>query len=616
MIRVFTNSNRRILSAFTLSIMLAACGSGSSGGGDAGVDVTPVTGADSATTDASALTPATSERDWLKSEVLFDSEYPHSSPIHNSYFLPVGEKNEPLHRFSGRIRIDSRRIQGSFAANYIAGEESFKNFPDVALEFVSHEDTLIPVNRLRQLDSNDDSFWGIILDPGMVWSEVADDGWSRASFPLSFISARRNQVHNGVASFLYNDTEISNLRFQITQETALWFKQDMYGQLRASYVQTEFSNETQLIDAFIEEQSNTVSIRPWGELEALSQSANTRQFNSSLRNSDISSAGVIVDGEVYAQPCYTRYGEYPFCRWMRNGAYSVTKSLGASLTMMRLAQKYGSQVYDLKIIDYVNVAVFHEDWQEVTFANVLNMASGFGDNGTIRNSGDIFADENTSKMESWLVMPALASKLNVSFSYQNYSWGPGTVFRYNSAMTIILAAAMDGYYKSIEGTNADLWNMMVEEVFHPIGIQHVPILRTDEPNSPQGIAELFHGLYLNVDDLAKLTMLLQGDGSYSDVQLIHQEKLRESLFQTTNQGLHSWWEDNNFGQSRYLYSFWSSPYSDNAGCEEQVPYMSGYGGNIVAILPNNISLYRFADANSYSPFDMIQASVNERPVCY
>ncbi|WP_196137816.1 serine hydrolase domain-containing protein [Aliikangiella sp. G2MR2-5] len=566
-------------------------------------------------TSSSALSAPTNKRDWLTAAHLNEPDYPHSSPIHNSYFLPIGNTSAELHKFSGRIQINSRRLLGNFSEYYIGGDESFKNFPDISLEFISDSGKLIPLHRDRQLKADDNSFWGVILDPGLVWSEDSDDGWSRASFPISFISARRNQVHNGVASFIYNDSQMSHLRVQFTQETTSWFRNDIYAHLDASYQPKTFSNESQIIEAFKQEESNTVTIHPWSTLTNLSQTIKTSQFNSNLPQSSISATGIIIDGEVYAQPCYTRYGNYPFCRWMRNGAYSVTKSLGASLTMMRLAQKYGEQVYQLKVIDYLNVTAPHSGWDSVTFGDVLNMAVGVGDNGDSLNSGDIFADENTAKMESWLVKPSLAEKLEISFSYRNYSWGPGEVFRYNSAMTIVLAAAMNAYYQSIEGAEFNIWQMMRDEVFTPLGIQHVPILATDEPSEQPGLPELFHGLYPNIDDLAKLTMLLQNNGSHNGEQILHQGKLLESLFQTSNIGLHSWWEDNEYGESRYLYSFWTSPYSDNNGCNLQLPYMSGFGGNIVVVLPNNVSLFRFADADSYSPFNMIQASVSERTIC-
>lgn len=565
-------------------------------------------------TDPSALTAPTAERDWIQSTHLFTSEYPHASPIHNGYFLPVGEYSAALHKFTGRLKVESRFLFGDFNAEHITGDESFKQFPDVDLTFVSDNGYLIPINRVRQLSSTDNSFWGIILDPGRVWSEVSDDGWSRASFPFSLISARRNQVHNGVATFLYNENEVSKLRMQVTQETTLWFKKDIYAQLDISYEKRTLDNEAVILASFEEELDKSVNISDWSMVNSNDVSSFTSRFNSALSNRHISSAGIITADSVFLQPCYTRYGDYPYCRWMRNGAYSVTKSLGASLVMMRLAQLYGENIYELKVSDYLSIESTHEGWQGVTFSHLLNMASGIGNLGGIRNSGDIFADENTAKMENWLVQSSESKKLSLSFTYRNYDWGPGEVFRYNSAMTFVLAAALDSYYRSTAGENQDLWQMMEQDVFNVIGIQHLPILKTDELEGA-GIAELFHGLYLNIDDLAKLVRLLQNNGMYEQQQLLSLNRVRESLFKAQNLGVLSWWEDNEYGRSRYLNGFWSSPFGNHQGCLVQIPYMSGYGGNIVALLPNGTSVFRFADAESYSPAAMIAAATESYPVC-
>ena len=602
------------------SILLFACG-GSGGDSTGSVLVSPsgVTGgtsgsngSDAEQSSPSPALPAGDTRDWLTAEQLNQTEYPHSSPIHNSHFMPVGDELPAEHLFSGNIRIDSRRLLGRFAEFHIPGDESFKNFPSVELDFVSHNGYLLPLNRGRQVLLGDNSFWGIILDPGKVWSESADNGWSRASFPFTLISARRNQAHNGLATFLYNDAEMSNLRIQVVQETTLWFQNDIYAQLAATYIPQQYSQSQQIKDDFDLELNNTVPIRPWTELDNVAANSDRRSFNSNIPDIAISQAALIKDGEVYLQGCFTRYGPYPFCRWMRNGAYSITKSLGAAFTLFRLAEKYGVQVFDLLIEDYVEVTATHAGWQGVTFGDVLNMASGVGDNGTIASSGDIFADENGPKMERWIAVNQELGKLDISFSYGNYSWGPGGIFPYNSALYMILAAALDNYYKSIVGPDADVWQMVVEEVYQPIGIQHVPMLRTIEDNNRFGIAEMFHGLYPNIDDLAKLYMLLQAEGSHSGQQLLHQQSLQAARFLTVNRGLRSYWEDNQFGESRYLYGFWSSPFGS---CVKQVPYMSGYGGNVFAVMDNGMSVLRFTDANRYSPSDMIQIADRERAIC-
>jgi CubicO group peptidase (beta-lactamase class C family) len=81
---------------------------------------------------------------------------------------------------------------------------------------------------------------------------------------------------------------------------------------------------------------------------------------------------------------------------MRHQVFSVSKSLGAALTLLRLAQTYGDRVFDLKIKDYVRVTAFHDGWERVTFADALNMATGIGDNWPRREPNQPFADEFSS----------------------------------------------------------------------------------------------------------------------------------------------------------------------------------------------------------------------------
>ena len=40
----------------------------------------------------------------------------------------------------------------------------------------------------------------------------------------------------------------------------------------------------------------------------------------------------------------------------------------------------------------------------------------------------------------------------------------------------------------------------------------------------------------------------------------------------------------------------SVPYRTAAGCLFQIPYLMGFGGNVVVLLPNGLSAFRFADS--------------------
>ena len=65
------------------------------------------------------------------------------------------------------------------------------------------------------------SYWQISVHPGKVWSEPNDPpGWMRASFPLALMNpVEGGESHNGVALFMYKDTDVTPLHIQITTGT-------------------------------------------------------------------------------------------------------------------------------------------------------------------------------------------------------------------------------------------------------------------------------------------------------------------------------------------------------------------------------------------------------------
>jgi hypothetical protein len=72
-------------------------------------------------------------------------------------------------------------------------------------------------------------------------------------------------------------------------------------------------------------------------------------------------------------------------------------------------------------------------------------------------------------------------------------------------------------------------------------------------------------------------------------------------------------QENRFGEGRYLLSFWSIPYRTSQGCFFQIPYMAGWGGNFVMLLPNSVSAFRLADGQNYDVDAMVLAGEAIRP---
>jgi hypothetical protein len=340
-----------------------------------------------------------------------------------------------------------------------------------------------------------------------------------------------------------------------------------------------------------------------------------RAFDGDAAPADISANGLVTDGVLYVRGCHTRWGPFPYCRDMRHGVFSVTKSAAGALALLRLAQKYGDGILREKLVDYFPPGTAaHAGWDAVTFADALNMATGIGNEGWERD-GSVLADENRPPMIRWIVRKTMKEKLDLALAYGNYPWNPGEVLRYNSTHTFVLAVALDTYLKRREGPQAHLWDMVRREVLRPIGILHAPAMHTIETDGSHGVPLLGYGLYLTVDDVAKLTTLLQNGGRHDGVPLLSPALLTAALQRGGAEAGLPNSQRNRFGEGRYHLSFWTVPYRTAAGCALQIPFMSGLGGNLVALLPNGVSVFRFADGFQYDLDSMILAGESLRPFC-
>jgi hypothetical protein len=549
------------------------------------------------------------QRDQLTAAELMKPRTQRTEPVPNAYLLPVGSSTQARHPLEGTLSVPEFRMIYALAPEDAAFTTSAPAyFPGFSVFFYTYADYLVPVRREELLPPGKNSAWSIILSPGKTWSEAGDNGLSRASFPFALVTSNSGESHNGVATFLYDDQRVSSLYLQITQETAAWQKTDFWGQAPMLYTPGAVAGRDTLADRFAQELDQQIPILYWSDLEAKYPALDLDTFAGGLNPAEISATGLILDGVIYMPPCQTRYGEFPYCRAMRHGSFSVSKSMGAAIALLRLAEKYGEGVFDLKITDYVQAPDNASGWRPVTFGDALNMATGIG-NGPNREVGPslMMVDENTRLFNDFSQAKSTQEKLKVAFSYKNYPWGPGEIARYNSSTLFVLSAAMDSYLKSMEGQQANLWQMVTEEVYNPIGISYAPVLRTTEPDGSQGLPVLAYGLYPTVEELARIAMLLQNGGRYQEQQILHTGKLAEALRLTDHRGLPTG-DRTSYGDTTYLMSFWADAYRTGNGKYFLIPYMSGYGGNRLVLAPNGVSSFRFTDSMNYDTIPLIRAA--------
>ncbi len=542
-----------------------------------------------------AAAPAKAYRDELTAEELLTGEHQVNHPIHNAYFMPRADSAAALHDLSGTLTIAEAKISGRrIGASAI---RNFGSFPALKVEFFTHEGYLVPTARDRILRGT--GAWNIVLGPGRVWSEPGDKGYSRASFPFTLVGSLASRTHNGIAAFLFNQAHVSLLWFQIVQEAAPRAKFDGWGQAAMTYTPAQLLNHQAEIQRFTAELACRTPIQPWSELEKSYDPKKLDRIDVTANRKNISLSGLIIDDVVYARECRTRWGAYPYRAQMRHGVYSVSKSLGALAAMLRLAQKYGDGVFDLRIADYVDIDSRHDGWRQVTFGDALNMATGIGNLKPQRISEYVETDSTALAAEIFTARTT-HEKIKLIAAFGNYPWGPGQVFRYRSSDTFVLTVAMDRFIKSQEGPEADLWGFITREVFQPIGIDHMPVLHTAEPDGARGIPLLDIGMLPTLDEVAKIVKLLRNGGRYRGEQILSATKLDEALGKPIPQGLPTGWRIKD-GETYYHMSLWLHPFKAQSGKLVRIPAMSGAGGNYLIFNPNGITAFRFADGRYNSP---------------
>ncbi|MCJ7716891.1 MAG: hypothetical protein MUO54_10295, partial [Anaerolineales bacterium] len=164
-----------------------------------------------------------------------------TGPI-NEAALAVPEIHDlPLSTFEGRLELLGEVELGEriIYSGGVLSEET-NHLPEFDFEFVQHEGYLIPVR--RGLIITEHKSWNFHLEPGKVWSEPGDGGFSRASFPFALTWKGSNAILNGTMTFLFNEKDISKVWYQVTQETTISTSLDLWGLLDATYYPESIPN--------------------------------------------------------------------------------------------------------------------------------------------------------------------------------------------------------------------------------------------------------------------------------------------------------------------------------------------------------------------------------------
>lgn len=524
--------------------------------------------------------------------------------VQNDAFLPAENSTDAHEPFNGTLTLEATEMsmEPALETREVMGRDAAV-FPGVTLEFFSHEGALVPVTQeviTPPEDTAANSFWQILVQPGRIWAEEGDDDWSRASFPFLLMNRLEQDSHNGVASFAYRGDEVTGVTFQIVQQTAPYYVPEHFrawGILPASHESRDAGTYDEAREGHRAELAARLPIEKWDELAQSGDGEAIEGFEGETSDDWVVMHALVKDGTIYHQPSQTEQGPYPYPAAMRFGVWSVTKSIGPGIGMLRLAEKYGDWVYSLKLLDYLDIDPPHDGWTGVTFGDAVNMATGLGGKEFHANPNDFFVDYDFSgTYDDWYVARSAAGKIAMLNEVGNYPWGPGLVARYRDRDMFALGVAMNNFLKSMEGEDADIWDMIADEVFAPIGISHAPMNRTFEEDGSPGQPIMAWGWFPTLDDIAKVATLLHERGEHDGVQILHRART-EALFSvegTLDQGPANALK---YGNPRYKMGTHYMPFRpDEDAATIWMPFMNGYVGNRVVLVPNGMTAIRISKA--------------------
>ena len=381
---------------------------------------------------------------------------------------------------------------------------------------------------------------------------------------------------------------------------------DLWGRVPAHLTAGDPAGSTGARSDHVADVTEAFAIRPISDLaadcggdliDALSQGAGA--------DSEITS-GLVIGDVIYATPVKVDHGAAPFPRAMRFGLWSATKAAFGTLALMRLAHHLGPNIGNTRVCDVVEVTADHDGWQNVTIRDCLNMATGIGTAARTRTPLDIHADNMTGPenigtpnedcyhaYQAWYAANSRQDKLDAAFACPNYPWGPGEIARYRDQDLFMSGVVMDAVLKRHMGPGADLFAMVADEVYRPIGIRGTDMNRTIEPGGGLGLPLTAFGLYLGLDDVAKLGRLLTAGGVHKDEPLLDASVVAEALDASPGKGLDTGHKTTD-GDITYHLAYWMQGYQSRSSGFMRLATMRGYGGNIIQPLPNGMTAFRFA----------------------
>jgi hypothetical protein len=535
-----------------------------------------------------------------------------TAPPAMSGFAPSMHAKPPSNVFEGVLTLGTNKpggfsvIKDQLGYVQIFGS-SASQLPPFSFAFVQSGDALIPIQRGAIASTH--PLWEFVLEPGKVWDEPGEKGFTRASLPFALEERNENCMHNGMLTFRFMaNGKISDVKYEIAAETCAYFQFNLWGAMTATYAPGAVAGDAQAISNYQTEIATQLPTRPIAKLAKKYPSIDVSQFGSpnEVNPADMTLYGVVVHGTNYVGGCQTRAGAYPACDYLDSPSYSLAKSIFASIMAMRTAKLHTGAMNE-KIATYVPECATAGNWGDVTFANTLDLATGN------YNSSLYESDENSSDMSAFLAPETHAAKIAFTCGHYPRKSTPGTLWVYHTADTYTLGTALRGYYAAKGGTGDFYQDLLVGPLWQPLHLHPaLAVTRRTRDDVAQPFAG--YGLTLLRDDIAKLSAFLgPQNGKIGGKQMLDKTLLDGAMQRDPNDtGLIAGSSD-----FRYNNGFWAWNAQTTLACPTPVwiPMMLGYGGIVVALMPNDVTYYYVSDGNAFAWGRAVKEADKIKPLC-
>ncbi|WP_116368107.1 serine hydrolase [Parahaliea mediterranea] len=532
---------------------------------------------------------------------------------------PPANAVAPPGQLGGRLQLSTLQ---ELTLTVLRDDHGLASQPALALDslplldatYLQVDGDLVP--RQRGLVTTGHPHWDWLLEPGRVWQDA--DGSRHISLPFALQEKNANCTHNGVLrARLGANGEAFPVTVLMASETCQYLQFNLEGSLKGRFYAEPVADAQAIAAGHRRLLAARLPTRPLSALFAPGDQAGPAALAGPGQH--LSAWGLASGDTHYVSDCPTRRGPYPHCDFLSLPSYSLAKSLVGGLGLMRMEQRApGSRTQ--RIARLIPACAQVPGWDAVTVGDALNMQTGH------YASAAPQADEASEAMSSGFFLPSRhTQKLRFACGGWPRRGPPGGTFVYHTSDTYLVGAALNALLAQHTGQPGDFYDALLRPLWRALALS--PSLDTTRRSAGAGGQPFTgYGLTLLRDDIVRLGQALTHNALAHNT-LAHNipthnklapqldaTMLRQALQQEPEQrGAHPAQAPGIY----YQHGFWGYDATRLLGCSEQrvIPFLSGYGGISVLLLPDGRVYYAFGDGGQFAFADALRWLHQQQPLC-